>query len=73
MDNTVISGEYGCDLVSQCLSFTEIPPQSVAFISGDYQADLLKLVDADTLPKHWGGTRVDEDGDERCSSMVRSL
>ena len=31
---------------------------------------LLNDIDPEVLPKHWGGTRVDPDGDEMCSSVV---
>ena len=39
-------------------------------ISEDYQDELGKLIDADTFPKFWGGNKVDEDGDPRCSKFV---
>lgn len=31
---------------------------------------VLEDISPDVLPKHWGGTRVDPDGDEMCSSFV---
>ena len=39
-------------------------------ISGDYSGKLLEIIDADTLPKYWGGTLVDENGDPRCEAKV---
>ncbi|KAJ8042971.1 SEC14-like protein 2 [Holothuria leucospilota] len=38
--------------------------------SSNWQATLLKYIDADQLPKHWGGTMVDPDGDPRCPSKL---
>lgn len=31
---------------------------------------LLNVIEADQLPKHWGGTMVDPDGDARCPTTV---
>ncbi|KAG7158498.1 SEC14-like protein 2-like [Homarus americanus] len=31
---------------------------------------LLKDIDADQLPQHWGGTNVDHDGDPKCPSQI---
>lgn len=31
---------------------------------------LLKDIEADQLPQHWGGSRVDPDGDPKCPSVV---
>ncbi|OWR52276.1 SEC14 protein 2 [Danaus plexippus plexippus] len=36
-----------------------------------WQAQVLAMVDKDQLPMHYGGTMVDEDGDPKCSSMVK--
>lgn len=37
---------------------------------GAWEKALLKKIDADVLPKHWGGTRVDPDGNPKCPSVV---
>ncbi|XP_047528050.1 SEC14-like protein 2 [Vanessa atalanta] len=36
-----------------------------------WQAQVLTIVDKDQIPKHYGGTMVDENGDPRCSSLVK--
>nr|KAG5713252.1 hypothetical protein BaRGS_007779 [Batillaria attramentaria] len=36
----------------------------------NYKQALMKHIDADQLPVHWGGTMVDPDGDPFCSSRV---
>ncbi|CAG9585130.1 unnamed protein product [Danaus chrysippus] len=36
-----------------------------------WQAQVLAMVDRDQLPMHYGGTMIDENGDPRCSSMVK--
>jgi CRAL/TRIO domain len=33
---------------------------------------LLEDIDRDQLPKHWGGTMIDPDGDPMCSSRVNT-
>lgn len=35
-----------------------------------WQPVLLETIDPDQLPKHFGGTQVDPDGDTKCSSRV---
>jgi len=40
--------------------------------AGDYKEHLLKDIDADQLPVHWGGTATDPDGDPCCRSKVRN-
>lgn len=35
-----------------------------------WKEELLKDIDADQLPQHWGGSRVDPDGDPKCPSVV---
>ena len=32
---------------------------------------LLERVDADQLPQHYGGTKVDENGDPKCSAFIK--
>ncbi|XP_034840328.1 SEC14-like protein 2 [Maniola hyperantus] len=36
-----------------------------------WQPQILTVVDKETLPQHYGGTMVDENGDPRCSSLVK--
>lgn len=36
-----------------------------------WQEQILKVIDKDQLPVHFGGTMVDENGDPRCSSLVK--
>ncbi|XP_046964903.1 SEC14-like protein 2 [Vanessa cardui] len=36
-----------------------------------WQAQVLTIVDKDQIPEHYGGTMVDENGDPRCSSIVK--
>ncbi|XP_026489889.2 SEC14-like protein 2 [Vanessa tameamea] len=36
-----------------------------------WQAQVLTIVDKDQIPEHYGGTMVDENGDPRCSSLVK--
>lgn len=36
-----------------------------------WQAQILQIVDKDQIPVHFGGTMVDENGDTRCSSIVK--
>ncbi|PIK59000.1 putative SEC14-like protein 2 isoform X2 [Apostichopus japonicus] len=38
--------------------------------SSNWKETLLKYIDADQLPKHWGGTQVDPDGDPKCPSKL---
>lgn len=35
-----------------------------------WQEHVLKDIDAGIIPKHWGGTRVDPDGNEMCISLI---
>jgi hypothetical protein len=37
---------------------------------GNYRETLLKYIDASELPAHYGGTKLDENGDPRCSALV---
>lgn len=36
-----------------------------------YSQTLLKHIPGDQFPKYYGGTLVDENGDEKCSAMIR--
>ncbi|XP_045532260.1 SEC14-like protein 2 [Pieris brassicae] len=36
-----------------------------------YQPQIFAIIDKDRLPAHYGGTLVDENGDPKCSSMVK--
>lgn len=38
---------------------------------GNWREQLLRYIDADQLPKYWGGTAVDPDGNEYCKSKVQ--
>ncbi|XP_063601788.1 SEC14-like protein 2 [Penaeus indicus] len=35
-----------------------------------WKEELLKDIEADQLPQHWGGSRVDPDGDPKCPSVI---
>lgn len=35
-----------------------------------WKEELLNVIDENELPKHWGGTKTDSDGDTKCSSLV---
>lgn len=37
---------------------------------GNWKSELLKVVDVDQLPVHWGGNATDPDGDPCCKSKV---
>ena len=41
------------------------------FPENNYQEALLEDIDADQLPVYWGGTRLGEGGDPKCSKEVR--
>ena len=41
------------------------------FDKNEWSEALLKEVDADQLPVHYGGTMIDADGDPKCPSKVR--
>jgi hypothetical protein len=41
------------------------------FDKNEWSAALLKDIDADQLPMHYGGTMIDADGDPKCPSKVR--
>jgi hypothetical protein len=41
-------------------------------VVGNWKQALLKEIDADQLPVHWGGTRTDPDGDPFCKSQVKA-
>ncbi|KAJ8042969.1 SEC14-like protein 2 [Holothuria leucospilota] len=46
--------------------------KKIKFLKGsNWQKTILNYVDADILPKHWGGTKVDPDGDPMCPSIIR--
>ncbi|PIK58999.1 putative SEC14-like protein 2 isoform X1 [Apostichopus japonicus] len=38
--------------------------------SSKWQDTLLKYIEDDQLPKHWGGSQVDPDGDPKCPSKI---
>lgn len=58
--------EYYDIRINQGLYFLKILIQT-----GNYTNLLLKYIDDDQLPAYMGGTKVDENGDERCSEWVR--
>ena len=41
------------------------------FDKNEWSAALLKDIDADQLPMHYGGTITDPDGNPKCPSKVR--
>jgi metal transporter CNNM len=43
----------------------------IVMLDDDYQKTLLNLIDADELPKAYGGTKVDENGDPMCRQWIR--
>ena len=55
-------------LVKPVLS--EYTKQKIKVLGANYQAELLKEIDADQLPVHWGGTATDPDGDPYCKSKI---
>ncbi|PIK58996.1 hypothetical protein BSL78_04096 [Apostichopus japonicus] len=40
-------------------------------ICGVWEEVLRRKIDPEVLPKHWGGTRVDPDGDPKCPSVIK--
>jgi len=44
--------------------------EKVLILSSNWRNEILDHVDASSLPAHWGGTLVDEDGDPMCRSKV---
>jgi hypothetical protein len=42
----------------------------IRILGSNWKQDLLKDIDADQLPVHWGGTRTDPDGDPFCKSQI---
>ncbi|XP_064620533.1 retinal-binding protein-like isoform X2 [Lineus longissimus] len=49
---------------------TEEMKQKIHVIGGNYRETLLKYIDASELPAHYGGTKVDVNGDPKCSALV---
>ncbi|KAK3599065.1 hypothetical protein CHS0354_024391 [Potamilus streckersoni] len=39
-------------------------------LGSNFKEVLLKYIDADQLPVHWGGTKVDLNGDPRCTAVI---
>ena len=44
--------------------------QKVIITGDNWKTVLLKYIDVDCLPVHWGGTLKDENGDEMCRSRI---
>ncbi|EDV21365.1 uncharacterized protein TRIADDRAFT_60316 [Trichoplax adhaerens] len=44
--------------------------KDVFVVNGNYQQVLLKHIHAESLPKIYGGNKVDDDGDPQCSAIV---
>lgn len=42
----------------------------LAFAGSNWQKSVTKYIDPDILPKHWGGNRVDENGNPKCPEIV---
>lgn len=42
----------------------------IKVLGSNYKQHLLKDIDADQLPVHWGGTATDPDGDPHCKSKI---
>ncbi|VDP02110.1 unnamed protein product [Soboliphyme baturini] len=49
----------------------QLTSMPICILGKDWHKELLKFVEADQLPKYWGGNMVDENGDERCSSKIQ--
>ncbi|XP_071849345.1 SEC14-like protein 2 [Apostichopus japonicus] len=46
--------------------------KKIKFLKGsNWQKSVTKYIDPDILPKHWGGNRVDENGNPKCPEIVR--
>ena len=48
----------------------EATRKKLCILEGNWKEKLLKKIDADQLPVHWGGTKTDPDGDPKCKSEV---
>lgn len=48
----------------------EATTKKVKILGGNYKEVLLKLIDADVLPKCYGGNRTDPDGNPRCTTVI---
>lgn len=44
--------------------------KKIRIYGANYKSELLKCIDADQLPVHWGGTQTDPDGDPKCRSKI---
>lgn len=44
--------------------------KKIVILGSDWKTEILKYVDADALPVHWGGTLVDEHNDPKCQSKI---
>ena len=50
--------------------FEPLKVYCIILVAGNYKEVLLKLIDADVLPKCYGGNRTDPDGNPRCTTVV---
>lgn len=48
----------------------EYTRSKIHFLGKNWKEDLLRHIDADQLPVHWGGTCTDPDGDPFCKSQI---
>lgn len=44
--------------------------RKINILGSNWKSELLKVVDADQLPVHWGGNATDPDGDPCCKSKI---
>lgn len=49
---------------------TDDTANKIRIFGSNYKEELLKCIDADQLPVHWGGKATDLDGDTKCRSKV---
>ncbi|XP_071480689.1 SEC14-like protein 2 [Diadema antillarum] len=45
--------------------------KKIQVLGSGWKEELLKYIDADQLPAHWGGTLTDPDGNPKCETLVK--